>query len=50
MWTRSLTPCFFFLFFSVFYFIFFRCFFFSRHATAYARRQALGAGAVTQRP
>lgn len=33
-----------------FYFIFFRCFFFSRHATAYARRQALGAGAVTQRP
>lgn len=36
--------------FSAFYFIFFRCFFFSRDATAYARRQALGAGAVTQRP
>lgn len=43
-------PVFLFLFFFSLYYVFFRCFFFSRQATAYARRQALGAGAVTQRP
>lgn len=49
-----LTLCFFFFFllFLLFVPLFASCssFFFSRQATAYARRHALGAGAVTQRP